>query len=231
MLGKQTHTSAARWLARQLAAPGASVEPVVKRARKEPELVEALLESLEAAEAPLRYGSSKALWQLAKVDPKLLYPHFDFFLARVDHSNSVMRWNAARTLACLAPADAEGKVEAILDRYLSPISGPQMIMAGNVMAGAAEIATAKPALAERVAKAILGVDGARYQSDECRNIAAGHALTALTSIFPLLTNPEPALEFARKHLGNPRPATRKKAERFIKAAGKMGRGAASVSAT
>lgn len=51
----------------------------------------------------------------------------------------------------------EDKFEKILDRYLAPIPGPVLIMATNVIGGAAKIALAKPALAERITGELLKV--------------------------------------------------------------------------
>jgi hypothetical protein len=64
---------------------------------------------------------------------ELLYPHFDFFVQQLDCPNGILRSNAICTLACLAPADRGNKLEAALDKYLSPIPGPQMIAAGRAI--------------------------------------------------------------------------------------------------
>jgi hypothetical protein len=63
---------------------------------------------------------------------------------------------------------------------------------------------------------VLNVDRARYQSPECRNVAIGHAVLALGDFFDLLQHPAPVLRFVRKQIKNSRPATRKKAEQFLK---------------
>jgi hypothetical protein len=91
-----------------------------------------------------------------------------------------------------------------------------MITAANVIQGGARIAHARPHLAERIAAEVLKVAKARYQTPECRNIAIGQAILALGSILPLLRNPAPAVHFIRKQARNTRPATRKKAEQFLK---------------
>jgi hypothetical protein len=69
----------------------------------------------------------------------------------------------------------------ILEEYLAPISGPQMIDAANTIQGATSIALAKPYLADRIAAAVLAVEHAQYQRAECRNIAIGHAIRARCS--------------------------------------------------
>jgi hypothetical protein len=91
-----------------------------------------------------------------------------------------------------------------------------MITAANVIQGGARIARAKPQLADNIAAQVLKVEKANYQTAECRNVAIGHAVTALGEILDLLSEPAPILRFVRRQLKNPRPSTRKKAEQFLK---------------
>jgi hypothetical protein len=89
-----------------------------------------------------------------------------------------------------------------------------MIGAANAIQGAADIALAKPHLADRIAREIVKVRHARYATPECRNIAAGHAIQALDRFFEHIRQKKPVLAFVEYELNNPRPATRKKAEKF-----------------
>jgi hypothetical protein len=134
---------------RQLIARKRNFPRIVARIRNEPALIDALLEGLTSQTPPVKSGSAKALWLLGEAAPELLYPRFDFFLA---------------LLACLASVDAGGKLEAALDKYLSPIPGPETIGAGNAIQWASRIALAK-----------LGARSANYKTAECRNVAIGHA--------------------------------------------------------
>jgi len=76
-------------------------------------------------------------------------------------------------LECRAPVDVDGKLEAALDKCLRPIPGPQMIAAANAIQCASRIALAKPQLADRIARASVGVLSASYKTAECRNVAIG----------------------------------------------------------
>jgi hypothetical protein len=58
----------------------------------------------------------------------------------------------AASWAHLARADSEGRIEKLLDRYLAPIAGHELIAAANAIQGAADIALAKPHLADRIAR-------------------------------------------------------------------------------
>ena len=91
-----------------------------------------------------------------------------------------------------------------------------MVGAANAIAAAANVALAKPHLADRIVKEILKVERASYQRPECRNVAIGHAIKSFDRFFRHVKNRRPVLAFVTRQLDNPRPATRGKAERFLK---------------
>jgi len=156
------------------------------------------------------------LLRVSEQDPGLLYPRFAFFARLLEGETRILRWNSSRILGHLARADSQGRIEKLLDRYLAPITGHEMIAAANTIQGAADIALAQPHLADRIAREILKVSRARYATLECRNVAAGHAIQALGRFFECLQEKKPVLAFVESQLKNPRPATRKKAAKFWK---------------
>jgi len=182
----------------------------------DPRRVEELLRGLGADKPQIKYACARALRQISAERPELLYPHFEFFVRQLDHENKIMQWEGAFVLSHLVGVDVKNRFEAIFDKYFSPIPGPVMITAAHAIQGGARIALAKPAWADRIAARILGVARARYRTAECRNVAAGHAILALGAFFDHVENAAPVTRFVRKQLRNPRPATRKKAERFLK---------------
>jgi hypothetical protein len=179
-------------------------------------MIDELLLGLESGKPRIRYGAAKALRQCSDQDPAQLYPHIDRFLALMDGDNTFLRWGSQRILGNLAAVDCDRKLESALDRILAPISQHEMIGAANAIAAAAQIACADPILADRIATALLKTDRAEYATPECRNVAIGHALRALDLFFAHVRNRRRVLSFARKQLDNPRPATRKHAEHFLK---------------
>ncbi len=195
-------------------------EALVRRASADPGLVPQLLAGLSAGKAPVRYRSEKALRLLSQRRPELLYPHFDVLAGLLDSANSFLRWGAIVMVANLAAVDGQGRIEALLDRYFAFLRGPSMIAAANTVGGAATIARARPALADRIAREILTVENARYlsrgaPSPECTRVVCGHALKTLGEILPLLRDRQPVIDFARRQLGSSRPAVRKEAERLL----------------
>src|ERR1022692_4953086 len=161
------------------------VAPLVDAVEHNNELIEEVLAGIDAKRAGVKFGASKALRILSERVPEALYPHFDSFAAMLDHENQILKWNAMLTLANLARVDREGKIEAILDRYLDPISGPDMISAANAIRGAVVIGMAKPHLVRRILLRIMRVERAQYATPECRNVAIGHALKALEPLADL----------------------------------------------
>ncbi len=196
----------------------AALNPVqlAHKVTNNPRLLAGILDGLNANKPRVKYGCAKALRLVSEQRPDVLYPHFNFFVHLLDHENKILQWDAAFVLSQLARVDARNRFPAILGKYFSPIPGPTMITAATVIQGGARIAQAKPRLADRIAAEVLKVGKARYRTAECRNVAIGHAITALGDILPLLRRPAPIVRFVRKQIRNARPATRKKAERFLK---------------
>ena len=172
------------------------------------------LSGLGAGAARVKYGSSKALRVASKESPGLVYPHFARFVKLLSGDNTIQRWNAVWTIAWLAAADRDHRIEKILRRFVAPITGPELIGAANIIGAAAEIALAKPHLADPIARAILKVERASYATPECRNIAIGHAIASLDRFYPLIERKHKVMVFIERQLRNARPATRHKAEKF-----------------
>jgi hypothetical protein len=203
-------------LIRRFTAPHANFQRLISQVKREPELLDALLTAVSSDVARVKFGATKALRNLSGRAPDLIYPHFDFFASFLRNENSILRWNAILILGNLAAVDGERRVDRIIDDYLSPISGPHMIDAGNTMRGAAAIGVAKPYLADMIARHILEVERATYATPECRNVAVGHAIESLDRLFPIIAGKRAVQRFVSRQMDNTRTATRKKAERFLR---------------
>ncbi|HZL72267.1 MAG TPA: hypothetical protein VFC86_07395 [Planctomycetota bacterium] len=181
-----------------------------------PDRVKDLLDRLHSGGAGRKHGAGRKLRRLAEIRPDLLAPHFDAFVRLLDDSNKLLQWEAIFVLSHLARADADRRFDAVFDRFFAPIRGPVMITAANVIVAGARIASARPSWADRVAREIRTVAAARFQTAECRRIAIGHAIQTFDEIYPLLRDKEPVLRFVRRQAKCARPATRAKAQRFLK---------------
>jgi len=188
---------------------------LARHAIRNPRLLPAILAGLDADRPRIKYGCAKALRLLSEQQPKLLYRHFGSFVRLLDHENKILQWDAAFVLSHLARVDTRNQFAAIFRKYFSPIHGPVMITAANVIQGAARIAQTNPRWADRIAAEVLKVARARYQTAECRNVAIGHAIVTYGAILPLLRRPAPVVRFVRRQARSPRPATRKKALQLL----------------
>ena len=188
---------------------------VAAAAARNPEMLASILEGLAAKEARVRYGCAKVLLIISENWPLALYPRFDFLAGLLDSENKILQWNATWMLANLTTVDSRNKFERIFNRYFAPIPGPVMITGANVIGAAARIAKAKPSLSDRITSELLKVERAEYQTTECRNIALGHAIKSFDQFFDQIGDKGPVIALIRKQLENTRPATRKKAERFL----------------
>jgi len=200
----------------RIARKGAAHEAIAHSIAGRRDAIAQLIGGLASAEPRVKYGCAKVLTLVSQQNPAALYPMFDVFLPLLEHENSFLKWNAIAIVANLAAADTKGMIDRILPRYLKPIGGPVMITAANTIAGAATIALARPDLADNLARAILGVEEAKYDTAECRNVAIGHAISALGRFFQHIRRQKPVLEFVSRQTANTRNATKKKAEAFLK---------------
>ena len=182
----------------------------------QPDLLPEVFEGLNAKKAKIKYGCLKVLREISEKEPALLYPWIDFFFALLDNDNNFLKWGAILIIGNLAVVDSENRIEANLERFVAPISGPVMITAGNTIGAAARIAVAKPHLRERITRQLLKVKTAHYQTPECWNIVLGHAISAFDQFFDQIEDREPVVELITQQLQNPRSGTRKKAEKFVR---------------
>jgi hypothetical protein len=189
---------------------------IAKRISEQPALMKEIFEGLNATRPRIKYGCAKVVRLMSEQSPSALYPHFDRVAAYLDSDNQILRWMAILAIGNMAEVDTERRIEAILPRYLEPIRGPVMITAANTIRSAAKIAVAMPDLADPITNELLRVEEARYQTSECRNVALGHAILALEQFFPYINDRARVLAMARRQVRNPRNATRRKAEKFLK---------------
>lgn len=214
-----------RTLQKRTAGQSVNHEARAARIAKKTESLPELFAGLRAEKPEIKYGCLKRLRAMSEEEPAALYPEFNRFVDMLDSENIILKWGAIIIIGNLAAVDAEDKIGRILDRYLAPISGPVMITAANTIGGAGKIARAKPRLADRIARALLRVEEANYQTPECRNVALGHVVKSLDLFFEHIGDPKPVLAFVERQLENSRNAVKKKAAAFLKKHGDMGRNA------
>ena len=199
----------------RLSRKGADKERIAASVIKEPSLVPTLLSGLDDGKAAVRFGSARVLHLISEKDPPILYPHVDSIIGLMDSDNNILKWGAIHIIANLAQVDTKKKIDRILDRYLEPIRGPELVTAASVIGGATKIALAKPRLTDKIVKAILKAEKGKYRTAECRNVVLGHAIQALDQLFERTTHKRRVAKLVEGQIRNRRSGTRKKAERFV----------------
>lgn len=175
------------------------------------------LEDLKSDNPNIKYGMQKKILKLSEEKPADLYVDFDYFVELLDNSNNILRWTGILVLGNLASVDKDKKLGQVLPKLISMLDTGKMITAANTIKSLTEIAKAKPELADELVQEILKVKKYKYDSEECSNIAVGHALKNIESILNLLTEDtkNQVMEFAQAEISNTRPATAKKAQKLL----------------
>jgi hypothetical protein len=162
-----------------------------------------------------RYNAGKELIVTAEKFPERVYPHFAAIAGLLGTEAKIVRWEVQRILSLLAGVDVENRMEPLLGEYLAYIRGTNMISAANAIGGAGIIALAQPALRGRIVPAILEVEGAVYETPECRNVAIGHALEALGGIWETVRGDAAVRGFVERQKANTRAAVAKRARELL----------------
>jgi len=200
----------------QIARKDSNKEKIAEKIIKNSELLPELFAGLQAPEAIIKYGSNKVLVIISEKNPAVLYPKLDFFIMQLDSENNFLKWGAIEIIANLCRIDSTHHFENVFNKYFSPIHEHHMITAANTIKAAVKIASNKHNLTEKISEEILKVEEADYETTECNNIVIGQAIKSLNELFPQLKTKESVFAFVKRQLKNKRPATRKKAEIFIR---------------
>ena len=200
----------------EIAKKGSDKEAVANKIAASTTAIAAIIDGLNGKSAEVRFGCEKVLRFLSQNHPAQVYPYFDRIAAFLTVDNKILRWGATLTLANLAVVDKEKKLITILEQYLKPISGPDMITAANIIRSAPKIARAYPHLTEMILQEILKVETAVYKTDECRNVAIGHALDACMEFNALMVDKRWVIQFATRQLQNKRKTVIARANKLLK---------------
>ncbi len=203
-------------LLQQIARKNSDKSKIAEKVIKNSDSLPQLFSGLRAEEARIKYGSMKVLVAISEKNPAMLYPKLDFFIGELDTDNNILKWGAIEIIANLCKVDSTHHFETIFSKYFLSIKEHQMITAANTLKAAVKIARYKHTLVDKISQEILESEKGDYETAECNNIVIGHAIKTLNELFPLLKSKKQAFEFVKRQLKNKRPATRKKAETFIR---------------
>jgi hypothetical protein len=164
----------------------------------------------------IKYGCAKNLLTLAKEKPAELYSELDFFVELLDSENKILKWTAIDIIGALAKVDKARTVDKLMGRIVGLLNTGNMITANHAIMALADIARARPEYQLAITDELLKVERYNYDTVECRNIAIGKVILAISTYFNNLKDQEAVIEFIRRQTKNTRNATKKKAEQFLK---------------
>lgn len=193
----------------------ADPEKLALKASKNRKVLTQVLEGVSSEKAKTRYGCSKVLRILSEDDPKALYPRWDFFEDMLDNENTFLRANAVHIVANLTRVDSKSKFENLFNRFYGIMNDKSMIPTVNLVGVSGAVAKAKPGLQTRITNRLLKIDKTHH-GQECKDVIKGGVISSFDEYFEESKDKKKILDFVRKELKNNRPATRKKAEKFLK---------------
>lgn len=192
-------------------------EELVIKVLRDQKLLPTVFDGTTATKANVKYGSTKILRLISEKDPKVLYSKMDFFIKMMESENQILKWNGMDIVANLLVVDSNKKFDKIFDKYYRLLSDEVMITAGHVIDNSGKIVMAKPYFNDKITNRLLKVEKIS-RDQECQNILLGKTILAFNSYFDQIkeANKTKVISFVRRQLNNTRPATRKKAEIFLK---------------
>ena len=164
----------------------------------------------------VKYPCAKSLLDVVKKDPERLYPDLDIFIDLLDSDNRILKWTAIDIIGSLAQVDSERVIDKLLGSIIKLLNTGNMITANHAITALTDIVLAKPEYRALINRELLKVENYSYETDECRNIAIGKVILAISSYSDKWEDRQATIDFVKRQTKNTRNATRKKAEQFLR---------------
>jgi hypothetical protein len=192
-----------------------AAERVAELAVKNKSVLKQVLEGASSENKRIKNAAAKCLREISRINPKKLYPEFNFFVKLIDGDDTILKWNAIEVISNLTKVDTNSKFNGkILSKYFTLLSDESMVTAANTVTALGNVALNKRRLRKKITDELVKVDTLPH-SAECRNILAGHAFLAFEKYVDEVRDKKEIKLFAQKHLKNKRNATRRKAKILI----------------
>lgn len=174
-----------------------------------------LMHDLRSESPEIKYCAAKNAIAISASNPKRLYAQFPFFAKLLDGDNQVMKWTGIRVVGNLSQVDRTGRVTRLLPRLTGFLKSGNLITTNNAIMSLTQVAKSKPAMREDILEQFLKVERYRYETDECRNIVIGKAITALGEFEDQIQQNRKVRNFLERQTHNTRNATKTKAVRLL----------------
>jgi hypothetical protein len=175
-----------------------------------------IFEGLSSRASRVKYKSIKVLRSVSRKKPEMLYPNFGHFVKLMGNENNIFKWNSIDIIANLSSVDSNCLFEEIFDKFYDQLKEGNLITSAHVIESSLNVIKSKPELKGKILEIILSQKNLPLPTEECRSILAGKTIKVLSDCYDLVDNKTEIVDFVTSQLQSQRPATRKKAEAFLK---------------
>jgi hypothetical protein len=175
-----------------------------------------LLPYLHQDDKILKNAVIKTFTVISEKSPETLYPYFPVFSELMFDHDQIIKWNAIDIIANLASVDEKGYFdESMVQRFLNLLEDESMITAAHSVDNLWKIAKWVKWAHLPITNQLLKIDKIK-RNPECSRILTGKAIQTFSKILPEIQDKNKIFVFVEKQLQNPRAATAKKAQLFMK---------------
>lgn len=193
-----------------------AADEAAKRAVADDEVLQQLFEGVSSSSKRVKNAAAKALRIVSESNPEKLYSQFDFFTGLMNGEDTILKWLSMDILGNLSAVDSGDKIdEKLLKQFFTLLANESLVTAAHAVDNLGEIALNKPLLKEKIVRELLKPDTTERLPD-CHNILAGKKIDAFAPVIGGLDDRQGVLSFVRENVNNPRNATKKRVERFLK---------------
>ena len=191
-----------------------AINEIMQQISSDPSVIESLIMML-GDKSTARFGAAKKLQLVSRVNPSLLYPHFEVFAKLLDNTSIVLLWNGIIILSYLVSVDSERRFDSVFDSFYKHLWDGKLVTAANILGNSGLIARCRPDLASRITTELLKVDDIPLPTAECREVARGHVLASFAQYIDMLKAYQPVYDFLIRCTTSHRLSVKKQANELI----------------
>ncbi|MBN2363856.1 hypothetical protein JXL83_06970 [candidate division WOR-3 bacterium] len=173
-------------------------------------------EKLNSTDPKIKYGFAKELLKIGADSPEFLYPHFNKLTELLKSENNIFRWTAIDLLGYVSSIDTDNRIDKLIGSLWMFLHSGHLITCNHTIFTLGKIAENKPKHRKIIIGEFLKVSNDKFNTEECKNIAIGKIIDALTPLFLEIRDNKTAIGFVKKATTNTRNSTKKKANQLLK---------------
>lgn len=188
------------------------VQPALKEERLREELVEGCFDKREM----YRYNCVRVVLRAMKMKPDLFYPYWDRFAKGIESPNSFQRSSSAQSIAYLAIADKDHKLDLIFDRYLGLLDDSKVMASHYFLDTLHVVYHARPEFQSKIFACLLSVDKTKHLPSR-KDMLKADVIGNLDQIFDTLSpsDKKKAITFVKNQSQSSSPKARKMSKDFL----------------